>query len=59
MSIFVYFAYVGISSCVRNQHPRVFLVAYMSYLVIGIGSFLFHASLKCMANKHVQSRLKA
>lgn len=43
---FVYLASIGISSCIRNNHPRVFLVAFASYLIIGIGSFLYHASLR-------------
>ncbi|OJJ46962.1 hypothetical protein ASPZODRAFT_1863333 [Penicilliopsis zonata CBS 506.65] len=44
--IFVYLAAKGISSCLRNGHDRVFLVAFLSYLVIGLGSFCFHSTLK-------------
>lgn len=44
--IFIYLAYIGISSCIKNRHPRVFLVAYISYLIIGSGSCLYHSSLK-------------
>ena len=46
-AIFGYLALVGISSCVRNKHPAVFLVAYISYMIIGLASFIYHASLKC------------
>lgn len=46
-AMFVYLALVGISSCIRNKHPRVFLMAYISYMVIGVTSLMFHASLKC------------
>ena len=45
--MFVYLAYKGISSCIRNAHDRVFLVAFVSYLIIGVGSFFFHSTLKC------------
>ena len=45
---FVYLAYRGISNCVRNGHDTVFLVGFISYLIIGLGSFLFHSSLNCM-----------
>lgn len=44
---FVYLAYRGVASCVRNGHDTVFLIGFVSYLVIGLGSFLFHATLKC------------
>jgi hypothetical protein len=44
---FVYLAYRGIANCIRNGHDTVFLVGFVSYLVIGVGSFLFHATLKC------------
>jgi dihydroceramidase len=49
--IFIYLAYIGISSCIKNRHPWVFLVAYISYLIIGIGSFLYHLSLKCLTSE--------
>ena len=39
----------GVISCRRNQHDQIFLVAYLGYLVVGTGSFLFHATLKCMS----------
>ncbi|KAH8782858.1 ceramidase [Diaporthe sp. PMI_573] len=45
-AIFGYLALVGISSCIRNKHPAVFLVAYISYMIIGLASFIYHASLK-------------
>lgn len=46
-SIFIYLALVGISNCMRNKHPRVFLVAYVGYMFIGLASFFYHTSLKC------------
>lgn len=45
--MFVYLAWKGISSCVQHGHNRVFLVAFVSYLCIGLGSVCFHSTLKC------------
>ncbi|KAF2667556.1 alkaline phytoceramidase [Microthyrium microscopicum] len=44
--MFMYLAYRGISNCLRNQHPTVFLVSFFGYLVVGCGSFAFHSTLK-------------
>lgn len=46
--LFMYLAIKGISSCRRNGHDTIFLVTFVGYLLVGTGSFLFHASLKCM-----------
>lgn len=43
----MYLAYKGLANCYRNKHDTVFFMAYLSYLLIGIGSFLFHSTLKC------------
>lgn len=43
---FMYLAWKGISSCLRNSYDRVFLYGFLSYLMIGLGSFFFHSSLK-------------
>ena len=37
----------GVLNCIRNQHDSIFLVAFIGYLVVGSGSFLFHSTLKC------------
>lgn len=44
---FVYLAYKGISSCIKYAHDQVFLVAFLTYLCIGLGSICFHSTLKC------------
>lgn len=44
--MFWYCAYQGIRSCRRNGHDKVFEVAYYGYLLVGLGSFMFHTSLK-------------
>lgn len=45
--MFVILAWKGMSSCIKYGHDRVFLVAFLSYLVIGVGSMLFHSTLIC------------
>lgn len=45
---FMYLSAKGIRNCLKNGHEIVFLVSYIGYLLVGCGSFLFHASLKCM-----------
>lgn len=44
--VFVYLAYTGIVSCRKHGHDTIFVVAFFGYLLVGIGSFLFHATLK-------------
>ncbi|KAI1630985.1 alkaline phytoceramidase [Biscogniauxia mediterranea] len=36
----------GIRECIKYSHPRIFLVAFIGYIVVGCGSTFFHASLK-------------
>lgn len=45
--MFVLLAFKGIRNCRRHGHDTVFLVAFVGYLLVGTGSFLFHATLKC------------
>jgi dihydroceramidase len=45
--LFMYLAFKGITNCVWNGHDTVFLIAFCGYLVVGVGSFLFHSTLKC------------
>ena len=51
----MYLAAKGIRNCVKNGHDTVFLVAFIGYLLVGSGSFLFHATLKCT---HIIPRLE-
>ncbi|KAF2740007.1 alkaline ceramidase-like protein [Polyplosphaeria fusca] len=44
--LFMYLAVKGIRNCLKNGHDKVFLVAFVGYLLVGSGSFAFHASLK-------------
>ncbi|KAH7388786.1 alkaline ceramidase-like protein [Pyrenochaeta sp. MPI-SDFR-AT-0127] len=44
--LFMYLAFKGIRNCLKHGHDTVFLVAFIGYLLVGSGSFLFHATLK-------------
>ncbi|KAL8691742.1 MAG: hypothetical protein Q9224_004104 [Gallowayella concinna] len=44
--MFVFLAFKGIRNCRKHGHDTVFLVAFVGYLLVGMGSFLFHATLK-------------
>ncbi|ORY06497.1 alkaline ceramidase-like protein [Clohesyomyces aquaticus] len=44
--LFMYLAIKGIRNCVTNGHDRIFIVTFAGYLIVGTGSFLFHATLK-------------
>ncbi|EOD46562.1 putative alkaline phytoceramidase protein [Neofusicoccum parvum UCRNP2] len=44
--LFIYLAFKGINNCLRNDHDTIFLVTFAGYLLVGTGSFLFHATLK-------------
>lgn len=43
---FVYLAIRSVRNCLRNEHDAVWLAAFLVLLLVGIGSFLFHATLK-------------
>lgn len=43
----MYLASKGIRNCLKYGHDTVFLVAFIGYVLVGTGSFLFHATLKC------------
>ncbi|KAL8835296.1 MAG: hypothetical protein Q9170_003382 [Blastenia crenularia] len=44
--MFVFLAFKGIRNCVKHGHDSVFFIAFVGYLLVGTGSFLFHATLK-------------
>lgn len=44
----MYLAAKGIHNCLTQGHDLVFVVGFIGYLLVGTGSFLFHATLKCM-----------
>ncbi|RKF82560.1 Alkaline ceramidase 3 [Golovinomyces cichoracearum] len=44
--LFIILGIKGLRNCMKYKHDSVFAVAFIGYLVVGIGSFAFHATLK-------------
>ena len=44
--MFLFLSYKGLKSCHKHGHDTVFSVAYFGYFLVGIGSFMFHTTLK-------------
>ncbi|KAH7160097.1 ceramidase [Dactylonectria estremocensis] len=44
--LFLWLGLKGIRNCIKYSHPGIFLVAYIGYIVVGLGSISFHATLK-------------
>jgi dihydroceramidase len=44
--MFLYLGYTGIRNCLKYSEPPIFILAYLGYTVVGIGSMAFHATLK-------------
>ncbi|KAK6212998.1 alkaline phytoceramidase [Colletotrichum tabaci] len=44
--LFLWLGFKGVHNCVSQGHPRIFLIAYMGYVIVGLGSTAFHTSLK-------------
>ena len=53
-ALFLYLGVKGIRSCRKNGHDSVFQGAFLGYLVVGLGSFLFHATLKCTSHPEIR-----
>lgn len=45
--LFLWLGAKGIRNCVRESHDGIFLLAYVGYIIVGLGSVSFHATLKC------------
>jgi dihydroceramidase len=45
--VFIWLGLKGIRGCLKYSHPPIFVVAFLGYMVVGVGSTLFHATLKC------------
>ena len=43
---FIYLTYKGVRNCIQEGHAPVFAVAFLGFGAVGIGSILFHATLK-------------
>jgi hypothetical protein len=46
-TLFIWLGAKGIRSCIQQSHPLIFLSAYVGYIIVGLGSISFHATLKC------------
>ncbi|KAI1079398.1 putative alkaline phytoceramidase [Whalleya microplaca] len=44
--LFVWLGYKGLRGCIKYSHPPIFPVTFVGYVVVGLGSTFFHASLK-------------
>ncbi|KAI9889168.1 MAG: hypothetical protein M1814_005759 [Vezdaea aestivalis] len=44
--IFVYLAFRGLRSCFMQGHHPMFIITFLGYLCVGLGSTFFHATLK-------------
>ncbi|UNI15297.1 alkaline ceramidase ydc1 [Purpureocillium takamizusanense] len=44
--LFLWLGVGGIRNCLQESHANIFLLAYLGYIVVGLGSILFHATLK-------------
>ncbi|KAK1449615.1 alkaline phytoceramidase [Colletotrichum melonis] len=44
--LFLWLGFKGVHNCISQGHPRIFLVAYLGYVIVGLGSTAFHTSLK-------------
>ncbi|CAK7198094.1 alkaline ceramidase ydc1 [Sporothrix eucalyptigena] len=45
-SMFIWLGIRGIRDCIRYRHRPVFIVAFIGYIVVGLGSIAFHTTLK-------------
>ncbi|KAF8469040.1 ceramidase [Kalaharituber pfeilii] len=44
-AMFIYVSAKGIWNCIGNDHSPVFLLTWISFLLVGLGSFMFHSTL--------------
>ncbi|KAK1975507.1 alkaline phytoceramidase [Colletotrichum cereale] len=44
--LFLWLGFKGVHNCISQRHPRIFLIAYLGYIIVGLGSTAFHTSLK-------------
>ncbi|KAI1840500.1 hypothetical protein JX265_008603 [Neoarthrinium moseri] len=44
--LFIWLGLKGIRDCLKYSHPTIFTIAFIGYMVVGVGSTFFHATLK-------------
>lgn len=45
--MFMWLGVKGLRNVLEFKHSPIFVLAYVGYLVVGLGSMAFHATLKC------------
>lgn len=45
--IFIWLGVMGIRDCLRYGAAKIYFLSYLGYIVVGLGSMAFHATLKC------------
>ena len=49
--IFMWLGFKGLRNVIKYSHDRVFILAFLGYIVVGLGSMAFHATLKCLSDQ--------
>lgn len=44
---FIFLGIKGLRDVIKHSHSRAFILAWLGYIVVGLGSTAFHATLKC------------
>jgi len=44
---FIGLAFKGVFNCIKHGHDTIFTISYVGFGIVGLGSLLFHATLKC------------
>lgn len=47
--VFIWLGVKGLRNVAAYSHSRVFLLSFLGYIVVGLGSMAFHATLKCQS----------
>jgi dihydroceramidase len=47
--VFMWLGFKGLRNVIKYNHSPVFILAFLGYIVVGLGSIAFHTSLKCMS----------
>jgi dihydroceramidase len=45
--VFMWLGVRGLRNVFAYEHSRVFILAFLGYIVVGLGSMAFHTTLKC------------
>jgi len=49
--VFMWLGFKGLRNVIKYNHSPVFILAFLGYIVVGLGSIAFHTSLKCMSRR--------